>query len=93
VGALVAIEEPRVKRIGAIHLTLNLAVVALCGVNLWLRVSALPGKMLPVGLSVLAVLMLGVSGWLGGEMVYVHGVSVEPQHDSPAQERAKIRVA
>ena len=40
----VAIEEPRVKRIGAIHLTLNLAVVALYGVNLWLRMSAPPGS-------------------------------------------------
>lgn len=28
-------------------------------------------------LSVLTILMLLVSGWLGGKMVYVHGVAVE----------------
>jgi len=34
-----------------------------------------------IWLSVLAVLMLAVSGWLGGKLVYVHGVAVDP---SPA---------
>ena len=34
-----------------------------------------------VWLSVIGVAMLAVSGWLGGKMVYVHGVAVEtPPH-------------
>ena len=32
-----------------------------------------------VALSALAVAMLGVSGWLGGKMVYVHGVAVDAE--------------
>jgi len=103
VGALLAavpglidflsIEDARVKKIGAMHMALNLVAVALYAVNLWLRTSSSPGSKLPVGLSVLTVLMLAVSGWLGGEMVYVHGISVDPQHDTPGQERDKIRAA
>lgn len=27
-------------------------------------------------------MLLGISDWLGGEMVYVHGVAVEPQRDT-----------
>jgi hypothetical protein len=41
-------------------------------------------------LSVISVILLGVSGWLGGEMVYARGVAVEPGADalyaSPASE-------
>lgn len=36
---------------------------------------------IPVLLSVLGVILITISGWLGGEMVYVHGVAVEPQHN------------
>src|ERR1041384_2170706 len=54
-------------------------VVALFAVNLWLRRDAVPGAALPVWLSVVGVALLGVSGWLGGELVYVHGVAVQSQ--------------
>jgi uncharacterized membrane protein len=33
----------------------------------------------PLLLSVFGIILIGISGWLGGEMVYVHGVAVEPQ--------------
>ena len=34
------------------------------------------------GATVIGIGMLGVSGWLGGELVYVHGVAVEQTSDS-----------
>jgi uncharacterized membrane protein len=34
--------------------------------------------------------MLGVSGWLGGHLVYVHGVAVEPQVTPFRKERDRI---
>ena len=34
---------------------------------------------IPVGLSVLGVILIAISGWLGGEMVFKHGVAVDQQ--------------
>jgi len=39
---------------------------------------------LPVLLSLLGVVAIGVSGWLGGELVYVHGVGVAGSPRSPS---------
>ena len=58
-------------------MSINLAAVAIYLINAWLRFGGMESR-LPVGLSVLTVLMIAVSGWLGGEMVHVHGVSIEP---------------
>jgi uncharacterized membrane protein len=32
---------------------------------------------LPLGISIVGVLAIGIGGWLGGEMVYVKGMAVE----------------
>lgn len=74
---LLSITQPDVKKIAITHMSINLAVVAIYAINIWLRLRGMETG-LPVGLSVLTVLMLAVSGWLGGEMVHVHGVGVEP---------------
>ena len=71
------------KRIALIHMSINLTVVALYVVNAWLRRRGAP-EMTPVWLSVIAVLMLVVSGWLGGKMVYEHGVAVDHLDDEHA---------
>lgn len=73
-----SILDPQVKRIGTWHMAINLAVVALFVVNALLRTMTEPGAGWPFVLSIAGVGLLGVSGWLGGEMVYVHGVSVDP---------------
>lgn len=81
---LLSITEPKIKKIGIWHMCVNLAVVALFAVNLWLRTVAGPGANAPIWLSVIGVVLLGVSGWLGGEMVYVHGVAVSQQANMTA---------
>ena len=63
---------PPIKRTALIHMGINLTVVALYAVNRWLR---LHGATL-VWLSVLGLGLLVVSGWLGGKMVFEHGVGV-----------------
>jgi uncharacterized membrane protein len=73
-----SILDPQVKRIGTWHMALNLAAVALFAVNAFLRTTTEPGAVWPFVLSIAGVGLLGISGWLGGEMVYVHGVSVDP---------------
>jgi uncharacterized membrane protein len=71
-----ALTDPRVRRIAVWHMTVNSIVITLYAINLWLRwVNTLEDDN-PVWLSVIAVALLGVSGWLGAHMVYVHGAGV-----------------
>jgi uncharacterized membrane protein len=62
-------------------MSINLVVVALFVINIWLRVrggDAVTSNT-PVWLSVIAVVLLAVSGWLGGKLVYEHGVAVDTE--------------
>ena len=75
------------KRIALMHMSINLTVVALYVVNWYLRMRGAESNT-PVWLSVIAIAMLLVSGWLGGKMVYVHGVAVEtPPEPAPNTKR------
>jgi uncharacterized membrane protein len=65
-----------IKRVAIMHMSINLTVVALYVVNVWLRNRGTESNT-PLWLSVIAILLLVVSGWLGGKLVYVHGVAVE----------------
>jgi uncharacterized membrane protein len=40
-----------------------------------------PGDNLPIILSVIGVAFITISGWLGGELVYVRGVAVKQPPD------------
>ena len=75
---LVTMNASYVKRLGIWHGGINMLIVAMFAINLLWRRGGEPGAAGPVVLSIVAVLLLAVSGWLGGELVYVHGVAVEP---------------
>jgi uncharacterized membrane protein len=76
-GLIDMLSLPReLKTIALIHMGLNLTVIALYVANIWLRGHG-SETMTPLWLSIAAVMLLGVSGWLGGKMVYVHGVGVQ----------------
>src|SRR4029453_14292005 len=66
-----------VRRLGVAHLTLNVVILAIFIVNFFLKTLGQGGSAVSVSMAVVAVLLLGASGWLGGELVYVHGVAVE----------------
>lgn len=90
---LLAIEDRTTKTLGVRHMSINLLVVVLFAGDLWLRRTAIPGATLPLGLSIVGIALLGVSGWLGGEMVYVYGVGVQPPGDRRREERDPVRPA
>jgi uncharacterized membrane protein len=75
------------RRIGNWHLGLNLSLVGVFGLDLlvrmpWARPTVGAGHGLPLALTVVGVVILLVSGWLGGEMVYAHRVGVaEPERE------------
>jgi uncharacterized membrane protein len=60
------------------HMGLNLAVVALFAIDFGIRAGRDRGDVKPVDwvLSLVAVALLGVSGWLGGKLAYHYGVRV-----------------
>lgn len=102
VGALVAavpglfdmfsISDPKVGKIAWNHMILNLIAVAIFALNFYLRIGNTAGATLPILLSVTGVLFIAVSGWLGGELVYVHGMGVQRQSaGAAAYERRKAQ--
>src|SRR3979411_1022043 len=67
------------KRTATAHMTLNLIVVALYGINLGLRSSTIADSkisLVPLILSLLGIALLSVSGYLGGRLVYDDGIGV-----------------
>jgi uncharacterized membrane protein len=79
---LVSMTDTRIKRIAITHMSLNLIAVALYAVNIWARYTKETHSASVVWLSVAAVAILAVSGWLGGEMVHRHGVGVDSDESS-----------
>jgi uncharacterized membrane protein len=92
-----AIRNQEVKRIANWHARLNIIALVIFAVSLYLRTRygassvGLDNLTIPFLLSLVGVILIGISGWLGGDLVYKHGVSVAPQHDSPEEEQAKVR--
>jgi nitrite reductase/ring-hydroxylating ferredoxin subunit/uncharacterized membrane protein len=70
------------RRIGFVHGLLNAAALGLVVVSLGARASGKRG--LGVGLSTVGVALAGLSGWLGGELVYVLGTGVSRSAFVPA---------
>ena len=56
---------------------INVCALILYCINLYLRTTAVYGPQVPFYLSIIGVLGILVSGWLGGQMVYVHGLAVD----------------
>lgn len=85
------ITEPLTAKIAERHMIINVSLVLLFSINVLLRLSTGPHAIAPVVLSVVGVAGLAISGWLGGELVYVKGVGVQDQQLSskaPAKQRA-----
>jgi uncharacterized membrane protein len=73
---LLSLPAGNTRHIGLTHMGINLTVVVLYVVNAWLRHGNTADLKLPMLLSLVGVLLLIVSGWLGGKMVYEAGVGV-----------------
>ena len=71
--------EPR--RTALAHMAINLTIVVLYVINFWRRTGTPENPGGYVWLSLLTILMLLVSGWLGGRMVYLLGVAVTPANE------------
>jgi uncharacterized membrane protein len=72
------IERVRKRTAGWAHLFLNITAMVLTLVNLILRWGNITGAILPMGvaISIIVAVLLGLSGWYGGELVYRHKIAV-----------------
>lgn len=76
---LLSLRDAAIKRTALKHMGINLTVVALYAINAWMRSNASISPNAALGLSVVAIALLLVSGWLGGKMVYEAGVAVHTE--------------
>jgi uncharacterized membrane protein len=73
---LLSLPPGPIKKTALTHMGINLTVVALYICNAWLRHGDPQDLKIPMLLSFVAIVMLVISGWLGGKMVYEGGVGV-----------------
>jgi uncharacterized membrane protein len=74
-----SIKNGDVKKVANWHARLNIAALVVFAISLFLRMgsySELVGRKLtiPFLLSLVGVILITISGWLGGELVFRHGV-------------------
>jgi uncharacterized membrane protein len=82
-----SLSDPVIVRVAQMHMIINVGLIVLFTINVGLRIMYGTEALLPVFLSVLGVAALGVSGWLGGKLVYVQGVAVQPERESTGPKR------
>ena len=76
------LKEREVVKIANWHARLNVIALLIFAASFYLRTTSGAGLVtgnytIPVGLSVLGVILIAISGWLGGEMVFKHAVAVD----------------
>jgi uncharacterized membrane protein len=78
------VREPKAARVAKFHLILNLLSLPVFGASVWLRIGEVPPNysLLPVFISLVGVIAIGISGWLGGELVVTHHISVHERKES-----------
>jgi uncharacterized membrane protein len=69
------------------HMALMVTAIALFAVSLWVRAQYGLNDSLAKIFSGVGLVVLSVAGWYGGELVYVHGVAVEPQQEAGRKAR------
>lgn len=80
------------KKTATYHMVLNLLAVALYTVNLILRYGRSPVPTAALVLSFMGIGCLAVSGYLGGSLVYNHGIGVGRHRRQTPTPRRTIRV-
>ena len=93
-----SIKDREVKKVADWHARLNVIALLVFAASFYLRTAGgsqwVGGSYtIPFLLSVVGVVLITISGYLGGELVFRHGVAVNPQHDRGGEAEGKARVA
>ena len=89
-----SIKDREVKKIANWHARLNVIALVVFIASFYLRTASgsqgVSGSyIIPLLLSIMGVLLISVSGYLGGELVFKHGVAVTPQNETSKEAREK----
>jgi uncharacterized membrane protein len=84
-----AIKNPEAKKVANWHARLNILALIIFCVSLYLRLErngAIVGHrlMIPFLLSLVGVILISISGYLGGDLAYRYGVGVSLKPDAPS---------
>src|SRR5688572_21917822 len=87
-----SLTDKAVVKLANWHARLNVIALLIFAASFYLRTTNGAGLVsesytIPLALSVLGVILITISGWLGGEMVFKHGVAVEAQSAESRGER------
>jgi uncharacterized membrane protein len=79
-----SLKNREVVKIANWHARLNVIALLIFAASFYLRTTSGSGFVsesytIAIGLSVLGVILISISGYLGGEMVFKHGVAVDQQ--------------
>jgi uncharacterized membrane protein len=79
------------------HARVNIATLVIFIASFYLRTTSgaawFPSMpMLPVILSLVGVIGLTIAGWLGGQLVFRHGVAVDVEKESPGQPESQRHI-
>ncbi len=93
-----SIKDREVKKVADWHARLNVIALLIFIASFYLRTTnglrwVSGSYTIPLLLSVLGVILITISGYLGGELVFKYGVAVNPQHDTSAEAVGKARAA
>ena len=91
-----SIKDRAVKKVADWHARLNVIALLVFAASFYLRTTGgqrmLGGSYtIPFLLSVLGVILISISGYLGGELVFRHGVAANPQYDTAGEASDKAR--
>lgn len=89
-----SITDAATRRTGIVHLVANVAALVIFAASFWLRWVDTVG-FLPTALSIFALVALGIGGWFGGELVFVHNMGVTPPREASRSKpsRSERRIA
>ena len=82
-----SIKDREVKKVADWHARLNVIALLIFAAGFYLRTTSGAGLVggsytIPFVLSVVGVILITISGYLGGELVFRHGVAVDIQSDT-----------
>ena len=83
---LLTLRKSRAWTIGVTHMISNVTALILFIIAFAMGWTADGPSVATLVLSIVGLIAIGIGGWLGGALVYVHGVGVEPRQRQEAQE-------
>jgi|SRR5690242_9795206 len=86
-----SIDDRDVRAIGMRHMLVNLGALVIFIIASIARAKGVTA-VIPFVLSIAGIVLISVGGWLGGELVYIKGMAVEPVEELAAEQERSTRL-